>query len=197
MSKKRLSGEDKRRVILSIYQDLQEPLNLKEIEQKASKAGVVQQTIKEMNQSLVDDSLVQTDKIGSANFFWSFPASNFISKTVGKDLLTRAVQNKLGEIENINTEISASKKLRCSEGRDAKLEELNCLRDEEKIIDEKIESLKDNDPEYINSLSLQRDINQRESNRWTDNIWTLKSYLVKKRSMSGKEVDKIIGFSNK
>jgi hypothetical protein len=36
---------------------------------KASKAGVVQQTIKDVNQSLVDDDLVNSDKIGSGIFF--------------------------------------------------------------------------------------------------------------------------------
>ena len=75
MSKKRgLSLEDKRQVILNLYLSKKEPFNLKEIEHFGSKAGVVQQTIKDVNQSLVDDGMVQADKIGSANFFWSFPS---------------------------------------------------------------------------------------------------------------------------
>ena len=66
MSKKRgLSLEDKRNVILSIYHEAKEPMNLKEIEVKGTKAGVVQQTIKDVNQSLVDDDLVHSDKIGA------------------------------------------------------------------------------------------------------------------------------------
>ena len=78
MSKKRgLSLDDKRMVILKLYHDHKEPFNLKEIENLGAKAGVVQQTIKDVNQSLVDDSLVQSDKIGSANFFWSFPSKVF------------------------------------------------------------------------------------------------------------------------
>ena len=39
-----------------------EPLNLKEIESKASKLGVVLQTVKDVNQSLVDDFLIQVHK---------------------------------------------------------------------------------------------------------------------------------------
>ena len=34
----------------------------------------MQQTIKEINQGLIDDNMVNSDKIGSANFFWSFPS---------------------------------------------------------------------------------------------------------------------------
>lgn len=81
MSKKRgLSVEDKRKIILSIYHDNKVPFNLKEIESVASRMGVVQQTIKDINQSLVDDSLVLTDKIGAANFFWSFPSKAWEDK---------------------------------------------------------------------------------------------------------------------
>ena len=75
MSKKRgLSVDDKRKVILKIYHEAKEPFNLKEIEKLGSKAGVVEQTIKDVNQTLLDDNLVQSDKIGSANFYWSFPS---------------------------------------------------------------------------------------------------------------------------
>ena len=35
---------------------------------------LVPQTVKEVNQSLVDDNLVETDKIGSGAFFWSLPS---------------------------------------------------------------------------------------------------------------------------
>ena len=66
--------------ILQIYHEEKCPFNLKEIENKASKRGVVQQTIKDMNQQLVYDNLVLSDKIGSANFFWSFPSKLIIDK---------------------------------------------------------------------------------------------------------------------
>ena len=75
MSKKRkgMSADEKQRTILSIYHERCEPFNLKELENLAAKAGVVQQTVKDVNQSLIDDSLVCSDKIGAANIFWSFP----------------------------------------------------------------------------------------------------------------------------
>ncbi len=36
--------------------------------------GAVTQTIKEVVQSLVDDSMVELEKIGSSNYYWSFPS---------------------------------------------------------------------------------------------------------------------------
>lgn len=74
MGKKGLSLEEKRQKILEIYLEKKEVFNLKEIEKLGAKKGVVFQTIKDVNQSLVDDNLVQFDKIGSGAFFWSLPS---------------------------------------------------------------------------------------------------------------------------
>jgi hypothetical protein len=38
---------------------------------------LVFQTIKDVNQSLVDDNLVETDKIGAGAFFWALPSKGF------------------------------------------------------------------------------------------------------------------------
>ena len=48
-------------------------LNLKEAEKLGKKKGIVPQSIKEVLQSLVDDGLVDQDKIGVGSFFWSLP----------------------------------------------------------------------------------------------------------------------------
>lgn len=79
MSKKRkgLSLEEKRDKLLEVYYDKKEVLNLKEIEKYGAKKGVVLQTIKDVNQSLIDDNLVETDKIGIGAFFWAFPSKGF------------------------------------------------------------------------------------------------------------------------
>lgn len=56
--------------------------NLKELEKIAPKEkGIISQSVKEVVQSLVDDGLVDTDKIGSSVYFWAFPskASNNVS----------------------------------------------------------------------------------------------------------------------
>ena len=52
-------------------------MNLKEIEKLGAKKGVVLQTIKDVNQSLIDDNLVETDRIGIGSFFWALPSRGF------------------------------------------------------------------------------------------------------------------------
>lgn len=195
MSKKRgLSVDDKRRVILKIYHDLKQPFNLKEIEHYGSKLGVVQQSIKEINQSLCDDSLVCSDKIGSANFFWSFPSKVMNDKTQEKAKL-EALSNQLNQ--GIKDYSSLKKQLEetrvQSAEREEKLDRLDRLGQEEKMLDAQLESLKMNDPEQIKVIQMQAVANFHSANRWTDNVWAVKKYLTKKRGMSGKEVDKTLG----
>jgi hypothetical protein len=53
--------------------------NMKELEKEASKRGVVAQTVEEVVKSLVDDRLVECEKIGSGNFYWSFPSKAYVN----------------------------------------------------------------------------------------------------------------------
>ena len=96
MGKKGISWDEKRKRILQIYYDQvscplkKKPLsnfsfvflqkavfNLKEIEKIGAKKGVIVQAIKDVNQSLVDDNLVESDKIGIGSFFWALPSKGF------------------------------------------------------------------------------------------------------------------------
>lgn len=72
--RKGLSLEEKRQKLLEVYYKMREPLNLKEIEKYGARKGVVPQAIKDVNQSLVDDNLVENDKIGIGAFFWALPS---------------------------------------------------------------------------------------------------------------------------
>jgi hypothetical protein len=74
MGKKGLSFEEKRKRMLEIFKDDQSFFHLKDIEKLGTKKGIIFQTIKEVLDSLVGDSLVEVDKIGSSNFYWSLPS---------------------------------------------------------------------------------------------------------------------------
>ena len=67
---------DKREIILQIFHDEKKPFLLKDIEKIASKKGVVLQSVHEILNSLVDDDLVKMDKIGTTNWYWSFPSDH-------------------------------------------------------------------------------------------------------------------------
>ena len=55
---------------------------MKEVEKIASsEKGVVQQTVKEILKELVDDNLVDSDKIGTSVYFWAFPGKGIYSES--------------------------------------------------------------------------------------------------------------------
>lgn len=73
MSKKSsLSREQKRERLLQIFHDDEEFYQLKDLEKMAKERGLIQKQVKEILQTLLDDGLVDSDKIGSSLFYWSF-----------------------------------------------------------------------------------------------------------------------------
>ena len=66
---------------------------------------VVSQAVKEVLQSLVDDALVDFDKIGSGNFYWALPSKGlkivcsdvYLLRFISSSTLQR--QNKVQELE--------------------------------------------------------------------------------------------------
>eukprot|EP01006_Ploeotia_vitrea_P000356 TRINITY_DN102923_c0_g1_i1.p1 TRINITY_DN102923_c0_g1~~TRINITY_DN102923_c0_g1_i1.p1 ORF type:complete len:211 (+),score=5.78 TRINITY_DN102923_c0_g1_i1:47-679(+) len=194
MSKKRgLSVDDKRRVILKIYHDGNQPYNLKEIENFGAKAGVVAQTIKDINQSLVDDSLVTCEKIGSANFYWSFPskvANDKAQQKVKLENIENSTNQQIIEYENLKKNLLETRPPSIDRTNQMiQLEKLTILNNE---LTSQLEALKENDPERIAEIQKQTKINFESVNRWTDNVWAVKKYLTKKKGMIGKEVDKML-----
>lgn len=168
---------------------------------------MVLQTVKDINLSLSHDSLIQSDKIGAANFFWSFPAKLYGDKIKAKENLQSQLDSIRHQILDSELKLSQSKVQRKSSGnystvfqslisvsivnvldRGNKLAALSALLDREKQVDKIINDNKLNDPEEIKRIEKQIKLNKESADRWTDNIFAIKKYLTKKKGMSGKEV---------
>jgi len=110
--RKGLSLDEKRDVIQSLFFSSKDVFNLKDIEKLGAKEGVVQQTIKDVLQSLVDDKIVEVDKIGSGNFYWAFPSKAFLSMTArAEELAARAASEEAAcaELDAKVAELSAGR----------------------------------------------------------------------------------------
>lgn len=104
MSKKRgLSAEEKKIRMLEIFHNSKDFFQLKELEKIAPKEkGITMQSVKEVVQNLVDDHLVDSEKIGTSIYFWSFPSK-----------AKNAKKRKLHDLQNEVQE--CSKKLKKAE----------------------------------------------------------------------------------
>ncbi|ETV88933.1 hypothetical protein H257_00373 [Aphanomyces astaci] len=189
--KKGVSLDEKRERILKIYHDNLEVYNLKEVEKLGSKAGVVLQTIKDVNQALVDDNLVDTEKIGSGNYFWSFPSKVAQQRKRKLEDLEAKRSDLKGKIESTKQAVAAQKSLRTdSDDRVVKLERLALLKSQIEEANRRMHVLSENDPDVLKKLASKVKVAKEGVDRWTDNVFNLKSWIIRKNSCSSAEVEK-------
>jgi vacuolar-type H+-ATPase subunit I/STV1 len=155
MKKKGLSLEDKRRKMSEIFKDDPSFYHLKDIEKLGTKKGITYQSIKDVLDSLVNDYLVETDKIGSSSFFWALPSKIYHIKKTQMEKNIQALSTDDATIESLTEKIQESKAVRKeTDERAANLEELDQMIVNKEELIAKIDSYQKNDPErYQNILS--------------------------------------------
>eukprot|EP00347_Sterkiella_histriomuscorum_P013010 403366359 len=177
--KKGLSFEDKRQKLLEVYYEKKEALNLKEIEKWGPKKGIVLQTVKDVNQSLIDDNLVQTDKIGAGAFFWALPSQ-------GLNVRKQLFQEYDNKIEKAKQDIKETKDLieRALQERDNKdgtrdklQEQLSKLQKEKAEVDSQLKNYERSDPKIIQKMEDDSAISKQAANRWTDNLYIIMQWI--------------------
>lgn len=166
---------------------------LRELERLGKKAGIVEQTVKDVLQSLVDDNMVNQDKVGSLNVFYSFPSAMMVRlKNEIKDL-NQEEKVKTENIEGMEKQIENLEKTRVqNDKRKREMSEFVQLKKQKKKAEEEISVWKQNDPAILDKIEEKVKIAKDAANRWTDNIWAIESYLVKKKNMDKKQVKKFL-----
>ncbi|CAI5784227.1 meiotic nuclear division protein 1 homolog isoform X1 [Podarcis muralis] len=196
MSKKRgLSVEEKRTRMMEIFFETKDVFQLKDIEKIAPKEkGITAMSVKEVLQSLVDDSMVDTDRIGTSNYFWAFP-----SKAL------HARKRKLEELQNQFSEYSQKKKSlqesiekskigrQDTAERAALIKELTALRQKRDQLKAEIDKYKECDPDIVEEIRQANKVAKEAANRWTDNIFAAKSWAKRKFAFEESKIDKTFG----
>lgn len=194
MSKRRgMSKAEKRQRLQAIFFDEKSPFTLKELEKMGSKQGIVSQSIKEVLQELVDDNLVKLEKIGIANYYWSFPSQATATKKKIVKQLDTSISNKKQNIDNLEKEakdLTVGREK--SETYDNLLSEYQNLCSEIKVFDKELLVLRKNDPALLDEIRSNIKVAKAAINRWTDNTYSLKSGLKRKHGMSSKEIDQYL-----
>mmetsp|Transcript_14216 Transcript_14216/g.35971 ORF Transcript_14216/g.35971 Transcript_14216/m.35971 type:complete len:215 (-) Transcript_14216:510-1154(-) len=197
MGKRGLSADEKKAKLKELLQNAKEPFTLKQIEKMGAKAGVSQMAIKGQIEEMVSDNIVDMDKIGSTNWFWSFPSKevNTLETKASKlhqELVAvradvkRALERKR-ELEVERKPSEERKKLL------ARLAELTALKAQQA---QALETLKENDPNKAVEIVKQIEVCKEAANRWTDNTWELLSYLRKKLGKNKKELMPMLGIKD-
>lgn len=195
MSKRGLSTEEKRKRMLEFFHEKQEFFQLKDMEKLCSaEKGITVQTIKDVLTSLVDDGLVESEKIDTSIYYWSLPSKALMKrkeniKTLESELKHETERNKL-----LNDKLDAYRSTSNDEDDDEKraqlLEQLEELDDEKRRLEKELAAYRENDPEVFEKLKQTIQSSKKACNRWVENIFLLKSWLKNKFRVDEAVIDK-------
>eukprot|EP00158_Paraphelidium_tribonemae_P006217 Partr_v1_DN27734_c2_g1_i2_m67457 putative meiotic nuclear divisions 1 homolog (S. cerevisiae) len=150
--------------------------------------NTVAQSVKEVLDSLVNDYLVTAEKIGTSNYFWSFPSTALVQVCLYfllRVILKAEVENAQSQIGNLETSIAEAKIGR--EVSDERDQLLATLKETQQLLAHQTQELQkyaNNDPEVVDAkkeklLALKRDINI-----WIENIMSLQSHCRDRFNMT-------------
>mmetsp|Transcript_22844 Transcript_22844/g.68587 ORF Transcript_22844/g.68587 Transcript_22844/m.68587 type:complete len:207 (+) Transcript_22844:170-790(+) len=190
---KKTSADEKKKMLLKIYHTRKEPFNIKELTKAAKAAGLNEKLVPDINASLMDDNYVQSDKIGSGNYFWSFPgAQGAQAKKQVDEAKARLAKAQARLAAAKEAEATAKAGREDPDGsRAAKLKQLEELRGRRRDLEATLESLKANDPEELARINKLAQEMKGHAARWTENLYAVKSWLVQKKNVAPYQVDEL------
>eukprot|EP00767_Chilomastix_cuspidata_P004405 gnl/Chilomastix_cuspidata/4544.p1 GENE.gnl/Chilomastix_cuspidata/4544~~gnl/Chilomastix_cuspidata/4544.p1 ORF type:complete len:331 (-),score=118.78 gnl/Chilomastix_cuspidata/4544:53-1045(-) len=197
MAKPTVSAAEKRDKLRAMLLKTCKVINNKELEGPISrKLKISGMIIKDVMKELVDNDLVDSDKIGASTYYWCFPSKesqNVVSKLEGLERL---------EVEVRADEEAARARLEAlqagredTDERRALISERRALLGELAAQNEQLRFRAEHSPESIELKRLALAAYVEGANRWTDNVFQTQSYLVRKRHMDRKEVQRILGIT--
>ncbi|KAG0045699.1 Meiotic nuclear division protein 1 [Gryganskiella cystojenkinii] len=215
MSKKGLSAADKRTKLLELLHESGTFHKLQELEKTAPKLkgigkssskqdeavddvrGAIQQSVKDVLQSLVDDGLVTVEKIGTSNFYWSFPSA--VQQAKNAKLMT--LREELQRLESSNEELErklqeASGGRENSDDRQELMAQLVAAESLDRRLHGELKQYADSDPNLLEAQKKFSGIAKDAANRWTENIFSFQSYCVDKFNLDRQEFNRNFGLSD-
>ena len=101
-----------------------------------------------------------------------------------------ALREEKAKLDKVVSEARESKPE--SEHRFELLRQYEDLKRKKEELTASLDSLRERDPETIRKLKDSVKLAIDGANRWTDNIYSVRSFLVRKQGMAGKEVDQVL-----
>uniref|UniRef100_A0A5F8G9Q5 Meiotic nuclear divisions 1 n=2 Tax=Monodelphis domestica TaxID=13616 RepID=A0A5F8G9Q5_MONDO len=181
MSKKKgLSAEEKRTRMMEIFFETKDVFQLKDMEKIAPKEkGITAMSVKEVLQSLVDDGMVDSERIGTSNYFWAFPSKALHAKKRKLETLSAQFSEGNQKKENLQQSINQAKIGRQdTEERTVLSKELTSLRQRKEQLKAELEKYKECDPDVVEEIH---------------NIFAIKSWAKKKFGFEESKIDKNFG----
>mmetsp|Transcript_35928 Transcript_35928/g.52718 ORF Transcript_35928/g.52718 Transcript_35928/m.52718 type:complete len:459 (+) Transcript_35928:120-1496(+) len=184
-----VSAEEKSRRMLEIFKSA-EVYSMKELEKLGAKKGVLSQVIPDVVKGLVDDGLVDMDKIGGGNFFWALPSKQGQRKKARLDVLKKDLGTAQSVIakEKARTATLSSERTP-SQDRTTNLKHFSQLERLEDELKEKLKHYEDRDPTVLRALGEKVTFAMEGACRWGSNLAIIREYVQDETGMDEEVFD--------
>lgn len=181
--------------MMEIFFETKDVFQLKDIEKIAPKTkGIAPMTVKEVLQSLVDDSMVDCERVGTSNYYWAFPSKALHARKHKLDDLQNQSSQAKQRKESLEKAVGKAKVGRQdTEERSSLLKELETLREERTKLQAELEKYRECDPEVIKEMRKSNAVAKDAVSRWTDNIFSIKSWTKKRFAFNDSHINKAFG----
>ncbi|CAH8856810.1 unnamed protein product [Trichobilharzia szidati] len=141
-------------------------------------------SVKDVLMSLVHDGLVDTEKIGTSVYFWSFPSKAAQKLKISIEKLKENIETTRNQLSKTMKALDeASSKREDTEERRQVINELVEKKGLLESLSVELQDLRRYDPDRLQELKQQQLTALDAANRWTDNIFVIKSWLNNKFSI--------------
>ncbi|XP_070781116.1 meiotic nuclear division protein 1 homolog [Enoplosus armatus] len=181
--------------MMEIFFETKDVFQLKDIEKIAPKTkGITPMSVKEVLQSLVDDNMVDCERVGTSNYYWAFPSKALHARKHKLEELqkqkSQAEQRKVSLQKVIEKEKVGRQD---TKERSSLLKELKALREEQTQLQAELEKYRECDPEVVEEMRKSNVVAKDAVSRWTDNIFSIKSWTKKKFAFDDGRINKAFG----
>uniref|UniRef100_A0A3P9HW98 Meiotic nuclear division protein 1 homolog n=1 Tax=Oryzias latipes TaxID=8090 RepID=A0A3P9HW98_ORYLA len=189
MSKKKgLSLEEKRTRMMEIFFESKDVFQLKDIEKIAPKSkGIAPMTVKDVLQSLVDDNMVDCERVGTSNYYWAFPSKALNARKHKLEELQKQLSDAKQRKATLQKVVEKAKVGRQdTKERSSLLKELKALREERAQLQAELDQYRECDPQVVEDMS-------EYPKKLADNVFAIKSWTKKKFAFDDSRINKAFG----
>jgi predicted transcriptional regulator len=194
MATVRMSVEQKKAVILDIVRSSNSFYRMAEIERLGCKKGVVEKTIKDVLQQLVDEGMVMSEKVGSNVLYWSLESDGIQKKIVQCRALEDECKALLKEIEEKRACLDRIRETKEQTEETVQMQRhLERLTGVEEGQSKELRLFADSDPRVYDKLVSDRREMVEKTNKIVDDIYAMQDYVCNKFSMDKREFSSSFG----
>ena len=176
------SMAEKLTLMLEIFHESASFFTYAELEKIAIKQkGITQQSCRPVLDDLVSQAKVAQEKVGTQTLYYSLPSEQITRRRRELRRLDVETEEARSAIGNLEGRLKRKREGQASEEeRAAQMQELQRLKARKAELTEAVDASAATDPEYVRGLQAAAPTSLEGANRWTDNIFVLRSHCQTK-----------------